>query len=116
MVLHKRRSSLKHRAAARRFALPLMRNTLLLSLPLLALTARAADIQTITIATPPGQMKYDRPLIQAPPGVTLKFVFQNNDAMPHNIVFCRPKDGANDKGLEVAMEAWKLAEQGEAKA
>ncbi len=93
-----------------------MRNTLLLSIPLLALTARADDIQTITIATPPGQMKYDRPLIQAPPGVTLKFVFQNNDAMPHNIVFCRPKDGANDKGLEVAMEAWKLAEKGEAKA
>jgi plastocyanin len=93
----------------RLFALPA-----LLLLP--ALPSPADDIQTITITTPPGQMKYDRPVIKAPPGGQLKLVFQNHDAMPHNIVFCHPKEGAGDRGLDVAMEAWKLAEQGEAKA
>ncbi len=92
-----------------------MRNYFLPILPVLVLAARADDIQTITISTPPGQMKYDLPVIKAPPGAQLKLVFQNNDEMPHNIVFCRPKEGGNDKGLDVAMEAWKLAEKGEAK-
>jgi len=79
-------------------------------------TALADDLQTITISTPPGQMKYDRPVLKAAPGSQVKIVFQNHDAMPHNIVFCHPKEGANDKGMDVAMEAWKLAEKGEAKA
>ena len=92
-----------------------MRNYFLPILPVLVLAARADDIQTITISTPPGQMKYDRPVIKAPPGAQLKLVFQNNDEMPHNIVFCQPKEGGTDKGLDVAMEAWKLAEKGEAK-
>ena len=92
-----------------------MRKYFLPILPVLVLAARADEIQTITIATPPGQMKYDRPVIKAPPGAQLKLVFQNNDEMPHNIVFCQPKDGGNDKGLDVAMEAWKMAEKGEAK-
>ena len=81
----------------------------------MALAARGDDIQTINMATPPGQMKYDRPVIRARPGSQLKLVFQNNDEMPHNIVFCLPKEGVSDKGLEVAMEAWKLADKGEAR-
>jgi plastocyanin len=81
-----------------------------------ACAASADDLQTITITTPPGQMKYDRPVIKASPGTQVKFRFINEDAMPHNIVFCQPKEGANDKGMEVAMEAWKLAEKGEAQA
>src|SRR6187402_3953070 len=81
------------------------------------LPAAADNIQTITISTPPGQMKYDRPVIKAPPGVQLKLVFQNNDVMPHNIVFCKPKEaGGTDRGLDVAMEAWKLAEKGDSSA
>src|SRR6187399_2840609 len=83
-----------------------MRKYFLPILPALVLTARADDVQTITITTPPGQMKYDRPVIKAPPGSQMKVVFQNNDEMPHNIVFCLPG---------VAVEAWKLAEKGEAK-
>jgi azurin len=94
-----------------------MRNyAFLISLPVLAAAVRADDIPVITITTPPGQMKYDRPVIKAPPGSQMKLVFQNNDEMPHNIVFCLPKAGGNDKGMDVALEAWKLAEKGEAKA
>lgn len=89
--------------------------SLLSAVPLLNTLAIADDIQVVTITTPPGQMKYDRPVIKASPGSQLKLVFQNNDEMPHNIVFCRPKAGGSDKGLEVAQEAWKLAEKGEAK-
>ncbi len=92
-----------------------MRKYLLPIIPALALAARGDDIPTVNMATPPGQMKYDRPVIKAKPGSQLKLVFQNNDEMPHNIVFCLPKEGASDKGLEVAMEAWKLGEKGEAK-
>jgi azurin len=93
-----------------------MRNdAFLISLPFLAVAARADDIPVVTISTPPGQMKYDRPVIKAPPGSQMKLVFQNNDEMPHNIVFCLPKPGGNDKGMDVAMEAWKLAEKGEAR-
>lgn len=63
--------------------------------------ALADEVQMITITTPPGQMKYDRPLIKAAPGSQLKIIFKNNDAMPHNIVFCRPmQDGSFDKGME----------------
>lgn len=98
-----------------RYARPFMRCPYL-HLLLLTSIAQADDIQTITITTPPGQMKYDRPVIKASPGTQVKIVFENNDAMPHNIVFCHPKAGASDKGMEVAMEAWKLAEKGEAKA
>ncbi len=87
----------------------------LLTLPALAVTGRADDIQTVTITTPPGQMKYDRPVLKATPGSQVKLIFQNNDEMPHNIVFCTPKADGNDKGMDVAMDAWKLAEQGEAK-
>ncbi|HWB07458.1 MAG TPA: PA14 domain-containing protein [Verrucomicrobiales bacterium] len=109
---------MKHPLQAWRYGLASMRNyAFLISMPVLTLTVRADDLQTITITTPPGQMKYDLPVIKAPPGSQMKLVFQNNDAMPHNIVFCLPKtEGGNDKGLEVAMEAWKLAEKGEAKA
>ncbi|HEX2748462.1 MAG TPA: PA14 domain-containing protein, partial [Verrucomicrobiales bacterium] len=88
---------------------------ILFSLPVLAFAARADDLQTVTITTPPGQMKYDHPVIKAPPGSQMKIIFQNNDEMPHNIVFCLPKTDGNDKGMDVAMEAWKLAEKGEAR-
>lgn len=87
--------------------------TLLTAVPLLSQPVLAGDVQEVTITTPPGQMKYDRPVIQASPGSQVKIVFQNNDEMPHNIVFCRPKAGGSDKGMEVAQEAWKLAEKGE---
>lgn len=92
-----------------------MRKSTLLFGVLLTGTAAADDLPVIEITTPPGQMKYDRPVIKAKPGSQIKLVFQNNDEMPHNIVFCKPKNGENDKGMEVAQEAWKLAEQGEAR-
>ncbi len=86
-----------------------------LSLSLLAAGAavvRADDLPVVEIATPSGQMKYDRPVITAKPGSQIKLVFRNNDEMPHNIVFCRPLAGENDKGMGVALDAWKLAEKG----
>ena len=88
-------------------------STIATLLPVLTVAAAvAAEPQVITITTPPGQMKYDRSVITAPPGSELKILFVNKDEMPHNIVFCRPHEKENDKGLEVAQEAWKLAEKG----
>jgi plastocyanin len=97
------------------FRAALMRTALPFLLFASVIPAGAGDLQTITITTPQGQMKYDRPLIKAQPGSLLGIAFKNNDEMPHNIVFCLPGEGAvSDRGLEVAMEAWKLAEKGEA--
>lgn len=89
-----------------------MRISSLLLLSVVTLTAQADDLPIVNLTTPPGQMKYDRPVIKAAPGSRMKLVFQNNDEMPHNIVFCTPKPEGNDRGMEVAMEAWRLAEKG----
>lgn len=107
--------SVKYTSAGGRFGPGLMRVTPFLYLFLAAGSAvvRADDLPVVEITTPQGQMKYDRPVIVAKPGSQLKIVFRNNDEMPHNIVFCRPAaDGANDKGMAVAQEAWTLAEKG----
>jgi azurin len=106
---------LKYTPANGRFGPGLMSVTRFFFLFLAAGSAvvRADDLPVVEITTPPGQMKYDRPVIIAKPGSQLKIVFRNNDEMPHNIVFCRPAaDGANDKGMAVAQEAWTLAEKG----
>ena len=87
-------------------------STVLLAAVTGAALVRADDIPTVEITTPPGQMKYDRPIITAAPGSQLKLIFRNNDEMPHNIVFCRPLPDKNDRGMEVALDAWKLAEKG----
>ncbi len=83
----------------------------LLPLPLLA-----ADLPVITIRTPAGQMKYDKPVITATPGSQVKLVFENLDEMPHNFVLCHPLTGKKDRGLEVAQLAWQLGAAGMDKA
>lgn len=86
------------------------------SILFLALAAPLSAQTEITISCPPGQMKYDRTVIRAKPGEKIRINFHNKDAMPHNLVVCRPKaDGSNDKGIEVAQKAWLLAQEGDAK-
>ena len=68
--------------------------------------------QTIEIVTLKGQMKYDRPTFTVYPGKKIKLILRNADDMHHNLVICKP---AKDKGLSVAMEAWKLGADGFAK-
>ena len=70
---------------------------------LLPLPLVADDLPVITIRTPAGQMKYDRPVITATPGTQVKLVFENLDEMPHNFVLCHPLPDKKDKGLEVAQ-------------
>ena len=91
-----------------RFALLL---TVLLPLPLVA-----DDLPVITIRTPAGQMKYDKPVITATPGSQVKLIFENLDEMPHNFVLCQPLPDKNDRGLEVAQLAWQMGAAGNDKA
>ena len=72
-----------------------------------------ADPIPILIKTVPAQMKYDRVKFSVPPGEDVIITLQNEDELPHNLVLCKPKaDGTNDKGLEVATEAWNMGEAG----
>lgn len=84
---------------------------LLPALPLLA-----DDLPVITIRTPAGQMKYDKPFITASPGSQVKLIFENLDEMPHNFVLCHPHPDKADKGMDVALLAWQLGPLGEQKA
>ncbi len=71
------------------------------------------DPVTVIIKTKPAQMKYDQQRIYAATGAKITITLQNEDDLPHNLVVCKPKDGGvNDKGLEVAVAAWKLGEAG----
>ena len=79
---------------------------------LLPLTIPADDLPVVTIRTPAGQMKYDKPVITATPGSQLKLVFENMDEMPHNFVLCQPLPDKNDKGMEVAQLAWQMGAAG----
>jgi azurin len=63
----------------------------------------------IVIGTLPGQMKYDTEAFQVAPGTKVRLVLQNGDDMHHNLIVCQP---GKDVGMEVAMEAWKLAGDG----
>ncbi len=76
----------------------------------------ADDLPVIILRTPAAQMKYDKPVITAPPGTQVRLVFENLDEMPHNWVLCRPLPDKNDKGLEVAQLAWELGAAGPDKA
>lgn len=67
----------------------------------------------ITIKTKPAQMKYDLESISAAPGAQVSITLQNEDDLPHNLVVLKLKEGgANDKGMDVAMQAWNLGEAG----
>ena len=50
---------------------------------------------TIIIKTLPGKMKYDLEKLEAKAGEEMTLHFDNNDQMPHNIVFTKP--GAEEK-------------------
>ncbi|MEO6739152.1 MAG: PA14 domain-containing protein [Chthoniobacteraceae bacterium] len=54
---------------------------------LLASTAFAADVETITIRTLRAQMRYDTTEFDVKPGQKVKIVFENDDDMPHNVCF-----------------------------
>ena len=88
-------------------------------LPLLAAVAFAQQLAAepppsvnVTIKTLAAQMKYDLETIKAQPGAKVTLTLVNDDDLPHNLVFCKPKGVENDKGMEVAMQAWNMGEAG----
>jgi len=66
----------------------------------------------VTISTKPAQMKYDVSEFEATPGAKVTLTLKNEDDLPHNLVICKAKQGADDKGLDVAMQAWNMGEAG----
>lgn len=72
----------------------------------------AGEVTEVTITTPAGRMRYEPSIIDARPGSRIRLTLRNEDAMPHNIVFCQPLADRNDRGLEVAQAAWTLGADG----
>ena len=75
---------------------------------LLLLTGLVCQAQTIELGVRHGELRFDKELITAKPNATLKFVFTNNDEMPHNVVICKP--GTDTKAIGEAALA--LGEKG----
>jgi len=65
------------------------------------------DADAIVIKTIPEKMQYDKSAFTVKAGQKVKIWFQNDDFMPHNILFCQP--GA---GMDVAMKAVQLGAKG----
>jgi plastocyanin len=51
---------------------------------------RELGVSVFVIKTVREQMRYDTPEITVEAGKPFEVIFENNDIMPHNIVFCRP--------------------------
>jgi len=65
------------------------------------------DTLVIHIQTLKEQMKYDREAFAAAPGMPVRLIFSNPDAMPHNLILVQP--GA---ASQVAMAAMMLGAEG----
>lgn len=65
------------------------------------------DADAIVIKTVPEKMKYDKASFTVKAGQKVKIWFQNDDFMPHNILFCQP-----GSGMEVALAAITLGAKG----
>lgn len=68
------------------------------------------DTMVVHIQTLKEQMKYDRSAFAVAPGMKVRLVFSNPDAMDHNLLIVRPGAAA-----QVAMAAMMLGEEGIAK-
>jgi azurin len=86
---------------------------LVVSWPTLIWADAPKDVN-VTIKTLPAQMRYDTEQILAEPGAKVTITLDNVDDLPHNVVVCQPLAGGkpNDKGMEVALAAWNLGEDG----
>jgi azurin len=75
---------------------------------------RALGVPVFVIKTVHEQMRYDTPRIVVEPGKPLEVIFENLDAMPHNIVFVTP--GARESVATAAqtMSPTKLDKKGRA--
>lgn len=51
---------------------------------------RELGVSVFVIKTVREQMRYDTPEITVEAGKPFEVIFENNDIMPHNLVFCRP--------------------------
>jgi glucose/arabinose dehydrogenase/azurin len=51
---------------------------------------RELGVSVFVIKTVREQMRYDTPRISVEAGKPFEVIFENNDIMPHNIVFCQP--------------------------
>ena len=72
--------------------------------------AFAAEVPVITIKTLRAQMRYDTTEFDVRPGQKVKFVFHNEDDMPHNVCFFQPGTdviAAANKQMEKPEEAMK---------
>lgn len=71
--------------------------------------AAGDEVAEITIRTLSAQMKYDLEAFRVAPGTRVRLLFDNQDMMIHNLIVC---DAGDDKGMEVALAAWELADEG----
>lgn len=82
----------------------------LLVLSMGAAQGETTEQQVVHIRTLTAQMKYDLTEIHATPGQPVRIVFENQDDLPHNIVFCQPgtdTTALSMKQLEKPEEALK---------
>jgi azurin/lysophospholipase L1-like esterase len=70
-------------------------------------SAKQPDADAIVIKTLPEKMEYDTKTFTVKAGQKVKIWFQNDDFMPHNLLFCQP-----GSGMEVAMKAVGLGAKG----
>src|SRR5690606_22371432 len=97
----------------------LLRALTICALGLLFSTLHAETID-VTIRTVREQMRFDLESFEVPPGSRVRLHFKNEDALPHNVLFCLPRaridpDAVEDNGLEVAQAAWALGAEGHAR-
>jgi Azurin len=86
---------------------------------LLFASLRAETID-VTIRTVREQMRFDLTEFHVPLGGRVRLHFKNEDALPHNVLICLPREmcepaAAEDNGLEVAQAAWALGAEGPAR-
>ena len=70
----------------------------------------AEETEVFTIKTLPAQMRYDVTELSIAPAAQVKIIFENSDAMPHNMVFFQPGTdvvAVANKQLEKPEEAVK---------
>ncbi len=99
------------------------------SFPLRALAACAlglifpslhAETVEVTIRAVREQMRFDLTEFKVSPGGRVQLHFKNEDALPHNVLICLPREmcepgAVEDNGLEVAQAAWALGAEGPAR-
>lgn len=86
---------------------------------LLASLAHGATTTEITLKTVREEMRFDLKEFSVPVGGRVNLHVSNDDALPHNVIICLPREVCSpgepeDNGMEVAQAAWALGADGDA--